>query len=53
MPALVDNFGSIQRLRVTDTFAELTLVRSTVDGQIAATVFLMQDGDGIRRIDSF
>ena len=50
---MVDGFGVIKGLRLNSNFAELIVVRGTVDGELVFSVYLVQDGDGIWRIDGF
>ena len=51
--AMVDGFGAIKGMRLNGDFAELLVVRATVEGDMVFSVFLVQDGDGIWRIDGF
>ncbi len=53
LAALANGFGTIKGLQLHSTFAELSVVRDTVDGDIVFTVFLIRDSDGIWRIDGF
>ena len=52
-PSMVDGFGAIKGMRLNGDFAELAVVRSSVDGEIVFSVQLLLDGDGIWRIDGF
>ena len=51
--AMVDGFGAIKGMRVNGNFAEMIVVRNTVDGEIVFSIFLLQDSDGTWRIDGF
>ena len=50
---MVNGFGSIKNVRVTGDFAEIIIAKPDSQGDIAFSVFMIQDGDGIWRIDSF
>jgi hypothetical protein len=53
LSALVDGFGTVKKVRINGDFAEIVVVRTTAQGPIAYSVFLIQDGDGVWRIDEF
>ena len=53
LSAMVDGFGTVKGMRLNGDFAELLVVRATVEGDMVFSVFLVQDGDGIWRIDGF
>lgn len=53
LSAMVDGFGVVKSVRFNDGFAEIIVMRTTAQGPVAYSVFLIQDGDAVWRIDEF
>jgi Bacterial Ig domain/Glucodextranase, domain B len=53
LSALVDGLGTVKKMRLNADFAEVVVVRNTAQGPVAYSVFLIQDSDGVWRIDEF
>ena len=46
-------FGTTKGLQLIGDLAEVSVVRSTIDGDLVFSVQMIRDGDGVWRIDGF
>ncbi len=53
LATMVNGFGTVRSLELIGDLAEISVVRTTIDGDLVFSVQLILDGDGIWRIDGF
>jgi PKD repeat protein len=53
LTAMVNGFGVISAASINDRFAELIVVKTTAQGDVASSVIMVRATDGIWRVDGF